>query len=575
MLLDAGKKATHQELSQGSEWLPLILILGLWATLAALVNPIGDFPINDDWVYGSGVNSILQTGRFVLPESAANVFVQVYWGALFCVPFGFSFTALRLATLTLGAAGVVALYVLLREIGGARLIALLGSLMLAVNPIYFCLANTFMTDVPFMALMIVALWCFVRGIRRQERVCIATAIAIAILAILIRQLALILLVAFAFAYIINKGFSSRALAVAVLPVVSGIMLHLMYQRWMIETGRIPLFTVSPFHNIASFSALEFTKTSLKYTVFALPYLGFFIAPFLASIALSGHCGRGRNQRRFVSYLSLIVIVTVLLAALYKLYKGIPEIGNTLTPTGLGPRLLRDTFILQQNFPVVPALTVLWFAGLGLGLCGGAVVLLYAVSCIERIIKQLWQPAYLYSLSLDLLAVAFIISYTSILLFIAFGIGHPLFDRYLLLFIPPLLMIILVSEIRSGFGSVARWRATASITLICIYAVVSVAATHDYLGWNRARWTAARMLLDDGVSPNRIDGGFEFNGWYTYKPRYYPERSLSSKSWWWVVDDEYVIASGPIKGYREIQRISFTRWLTWSDDAIVILHRAES
>ena len=95
MLLDPGKEATQQELSQSSEWLPLILILGLWVTLAALVNPIGDFPINDDWVYGSGVNSILQTGGFVLPESAANVFAHVYWGALFCVPFGFSFTALR------------------------------------------------------------------------------------------------------------------------------------------------------------------------------------------------------------------------------------------------------------------------------------------------------------------------------------------------------------------------------------------------------------------------------------------------------------------------------------------------
>ena len=75
--------------------------------MSALVDSIGDFPLNDDCVYALGVKSILQTGRFDLPglvPSGPNVFAQAYWGALFCLPFGFSFTAPRFSTLALGGA---------------------------------------------------------------------------------------------------------------------------------------------------------------------------------------------------------------------------------------------------------------------------------------------------------------------------------------------------------------------------------------------------------------------------------------------------------------------------------------
>jgi hypothetical protein len=81
----------------------LVLIGVFWIVISALVNPVGEFPLFDDWIHASAVKSILASGRFELPYvTAANVFVQAYWGALFCLPFGFSFTALRISTLTLG-----------------------------------------------------------------------------------------------------------------------------------------------------------------------------------------------------------------------------------------------------------------------------------------------------------------------------------------------------------------------------------------------------------------------------------------------------------------------------------------
>ena len=87
-----------------SDNINLLTIVVIWIAMAALVNPVGDFPLIDDWVYAFAVKSVLETGHFqFLPfSSSANVGPQVYWGALFCLPFGFSFTALRVSTLTLG-----------------------------------------------------------------------------------------------------------------------------------------------------------------------------------------------------------------------------------------------------------------------------------------------------------------------------------------------------------------------------------------------------------------------------------------------------------------------------------------
>jgi 4-amino-4-deoxy-L-arabinose transferase-like glycosyltransferase len=215
--------------------------------MSALVNPVGDFPLNDDWTYALAVKSILQTGRFALPSPATtNIFAQAYWGALFCLPFGFSFTALRFSTLTLGAAGILAFYLLLREIGGNRSAALLGSLTLAANPLYFGLAHTFMTDVPVLALMITALWLLVRGVQREERSSLAAGILLALFAILIRQFALLLLFSFGGAYVMRRGATWQVLIAAIVPVTLGVGLHLLPEM----DAR---YRTNPFLRIFSFS----------------------------------------------------------------------------------------------------------------------------------------------------------------------------------------------------------------------------------------------------------------------------------------------------------------------------------
>jgi hypothetical protein len=80
-----------------SDLVALLFLAVVWAIIVAVINPMGEFALNDDWVYALAVRSILDSGRFALPSpGSANVIAQAYWGALFCLPFGFSFTALEL-----------------------------------------------------------------------------------------------------------------------------------------------------------------------------------------------------------------------------------------------------------------------------------------------------------------------------------------------------------------------------------------------------------------------------------------------------------------------------------------------
>ena len=90
-------------------------VLG-WTLLALVIDPRGDFPLIDDWAYGLQVKMLVEQGsiRFTDWNTATGI-AQVGWGCVFCLPEGFSFTAIRLSTLTLGLVGLVSLYLLMRK----------------------------------------------------------------------------------------------------------------------------------------------------------------------------------------------------------------------------------------------------------------------------------------------------------------------------------------------------------------------------------------------------------------------------------------------------------------------------
>ena len=76
--------------------LAIITVSGVWLFMVLLANPVGEFPLNDDWSYSRAVQNLIEHGRLELTGfTSMPLIAQVFWGALFCLPFGFSFTALR------------------------------------------------------------------------------------------------------------------------------------------------------------------------------------------------------------------------------------------------------------------------------------------------------------------------------------------------------------------------------------------------------------------------------------------------------------------------------------------------
>ncbi|MBI5394724.1 MAG: glycosyltransferase family 39 protein, partial [Verrucomicrobia bacterium] len=158
-----------------------IILAGALAALT--LRPFQDTPLIDDWTYAWAVEWLLKHSQLRMLDWCIHINpVHVVWGWLFCLPAGFSFVALRLSTFVSAVACVCGVYAVLRELEVSRRDALIGAAVLGLNPIFFFLAISFMTDVPFLALTVWAAWAMVRALRERSNGWLVAASALAALA---------------------------------------------------------------------------------------------------------------------------------------------------------------------------------------------------------------------------------------------------------------------------------------------------------------------------------------------------------------------------------------------------------
>ncbi len=187
-----------------------------------LLRPFQNTPFVDDWVYGWSVEHLLLTGELRILDNASSVNpVQVLWGALFCLPTGFSFTMLRVSTWVLSAACLCGLRLLMSEIGVGRAQALLATATLALYPVYFVLSHTFMTDVPFLCALVWFSYAAARALRTERLGWLAVAVLFAALAIGIRPAGIVAALALPLTIVpLNRWRRWSALVLMLLPFVA-------------------------------------------------------------------------------------------------------------------------------------------------------------------------------------------------------------------------------------------------------------------------------------------------------------------------------------------------------------------
>ena len=77
-----------------------ILLSIVWILLILLVNPVGDFPLNDDWVFTKFVKIFIEQHYIKLSDGIYMTLISnILWGGLFSSIFGFSYFSLRISSL--------------------------------------------------------------------------------------------------------------------------------------------------------------------------------------------------------------------------------------------------------------------------------------------------------------------------------------------------------------------------------------------------------------------------------------------------------------------------------------------
>jgi hypothetical protein len=217
----------------------VVVLAVVWAAMVVAVNPIGDFPLNDDWAWGLAVRTLYEKGVLVIPEFAGmSLVAHIFWGWVASLPAGFSFTALRLSSAVLGLAAVLSTYGLCLEAGATRGVALLGALAVATNPLIFEHSLSFMTDTPFAAFVLLSMLSFVHGVRTGSPVTSVLALVLALTATLIRQSGVVLPTLFAVGCVLSRTLRLRT---AVVLVIAFVVVHgglRTYEDWLRSSGQM-------------------------------------------------------------------------------------------------------------------------------------------------------------------------------------------------------------------------------------------------------------------------------------------------------------------------------------------------
>lgn len=448
---------------------PLLLAFLL---AAVIVDPTGNFPLNDDWSYAKAVKRLVEEGELRFGDWAAMTqLTHIAIGAAVTSVTGFSHVALRFTTLAI----VVGFMVWMsgRALSGRVARAPhVGQAAIVFNPLFFSLSFTFMTDILFAVLF----WVSMDLLLREK---FGWGMAAAVAATLTRQTGVGIGLSWLVVSMSGRGGAPLRTSIALTIVLIGVLIT--YSVVMRHIGAISgnyntlgdllwiLGHDRPFARMGGNLAL------------LMIYLGLFALP-LMPLNLDG------IRRAAPAWVTAILAIG-LLALTWGRFPMTHD-GNLLMGWGIGPAVVPGGHGLVAPFPWLgPVLNVL-------GALGGAVLLVRAAAA--------WRDPE----TSGFLRWGLVVCAGYLLFLVA---GRFLFDRYLLLLLPFVLLVVgegapHVGQGRHGGRPLLSW---AMIAVMAAYSVWATRVQHD---WNRARWAEVERLIEAGVDPAEIRGGFEVEGW---------------------------------------------------------------
>lgn len=512
-----------------------LVLVAIFVAAVLVVDPRGDFPLDDDWGVGFTTFTLASTGTIEFtPFASATAYLQFLWGAAWVALFGPSFTVLRFATLTLALGSTLLLYFLLRYAGVRQHLALFGAASLLLHPLFFWASFTSMTHVPFVFLSLVAASMFVRAWDR-EGIWLALAFVATVASFFTRQFAILN----ALAPLVVALMAKRWRLASVYAAAAGVF-GLLVVGGVLVASQKELVLHRP-------SAAGLALRAAHYVFFNWQHAALFFAPLLLLVLLS----RPR-VRTSPLFMALAALIFGFAAWRMTVRVGMPipymNSGNVFTDFGLGPPTLRDVFTLRMPHPfALPWNTrlVLMFASV--------VAAIVAVGITASAARRR-EPLLRYAAVFCALGTAIV----------AFMRIH--FDRYSIDTLWPLVIVLVLLAASQEWTFAAR-AVTGAIMVFTI--VFSLSATSEYLDWNRARWRAYSWLRAGSVTLDQMDGGYEINSMLALRAG----RKDLGKPGVGVVDDRFILTfNRDVPGYEPLRAFAYERSFGLSEGAVWVQRR---
>ncbi|MBS1914144.1 MAG: glycosyltransferase family 39 protein [Bacteroidetes bacterium] len=546
----------------GTTW--LWVAIALFAAMVAYVNPLRDVAVDDDWTYTATVRHLVETGQYQLDQfSVPNMPFQIYTAALFSQAIGFSLSTVRLVTIVMAFIGLAGFYKLARENDLDQRTSSLLALIWAGSPLLAHLSFTFMTEVTFMACMVVALWLYSRATRLLSLPTMLLASVAASAAILTRQFGAVIVGALFLVWITDRNLRRRFLlfiAGAVLPAIAVCyqvwagMNHPTWAQGFVKTGVTTYVSdVGGF----LFGLLWRPVVLILYiALFSLPMLVPMISEWIASLRSRGSAqtgaGAARGRSPWIAAGAAAAIVLILLGGsiLFHLPIRMP--------------------IVPWNFNILARSGRVVTLGITVVLAAGAALLVRTLLA-DRAARGSWRAS---GNAWPLLAITSACFLVFNLTYYKFG------DDYALPYLP-FLLITAGHYLRPFMARHARSIGIVGAAMV----VVCALWIRGWIEAETAAWKAADTVLAKGVNPRRINGLWNwdcYHGAFNEFQEDIGHRPISTldSMYIWYRDRRsrcnYVIASTPkIEGgpWAEEGRMPYRTFLL-SEHYIYIMRREQ-
>ena len=510
----------------------------IWWSLLLFVNPIGNFPLNDDWSYAHNVQALVVDGEIYFSDwPAMTLIAHTLWGALFCKIFGFSFTVLRCSTLIMGWIGILATYTIFKECNFLKKNAFWCTLLIAFNPLYFSLSYTYMTDVPFYTFLILASLYFIKTLNHKGTHNIIFATVFSIIAVLIRQLGILMPMAFLIIYLIKNKPNLKTVFQAVTPLIITYGVMTAFIQWRAANyGLSETFSnSSDLIKLIRWDRFNFFINHLANIFVA--YWGYFLLP-LTTILIPFFIKK-IDKKIFLS----TGIITILLLIFYWGKWKFNILGNVIHNFGLGPKLISYH---STNQPYHLS-TELWSTIKALAFFAGVFLIIIFLIEILKFLFSLFEKRKIQIDSIKGFAFFTTLIYLGFLTFNFFY-----FDRYHLPLVPFFILLIFPKE-KDFIPS--KWATRFAGVFFVIHVLYSVGSTRDYLSYSKNNWQLLHQNMQKlDLPPDRFAGGFEFNSWYKHgrtKPTNWFE-----KKWWLSEEKHYATDFGKSCGFNVIDSVEY-------------------